>query len=1375
MSILMRDYELSIWDNSKNKEKKIAIIGSPEIFSKARAQEVTLTRNTNGTKSLNFYLYFEYIDTDGEKKVNPYYSLLNTDTKLKLKWKERWYEFVIKSISETTENKRIEYVAEDAFITELSKRGFDVELSTDLENNQGSIFELGERILEKSEWTINKEKSNVKPQIIKDVLVKLKTTSEIKPERKVELDEDDLLIENSNSSIAIPKGKIIYTFYPTLKKKEPYFQFYYLESEKYEISDDGFLVNCPLYIVEDCKYTKENPYFAEKQEITTFKGKRLIRSQKSYYNSKLKKYVKVYSSKNGSEQIGGYTETEYLTDNFVTNLVTNSTDFINDIGWYSVKNNEIEVTSYPNNDAILKILTSGEEIETINYLKLNFDKLNQPQFYNTGIDDNKKLFSKGLYSGQKFVIKLDFGFSKDATLTNFPSSSKFNKTTKVPYSCLKVALATYNYNEDGEPEIEKVLFETNLTNNNDSTFRKVGNYYTAICSNQQKFSQTQLLENNLGVFFSYETTSQSSITNDNIEDYYFYIKDFQIFEYKEKSDGTYYSPNEVLDGEAKIKYSYFYENQEYTTSEDIEYLSQSYSPQSYDEVYYDNFMQIRTIEQKESNYFNLLQTLAETFECWVDFLVEHDEQGYLTLNSEKRPKKEIVFKPFLGKKNWAGFRKGVNLKQVNREINNSQIITKTIVKPNNNEFAPYGFCTIAYSTENPSGESFIYDFSFYENKKLIDKDLLKARLYEKNGLYPTLKKINNELEDITNKYTAKSLEIIHLKSQLQILETQINELSVEIAAAKKDFRVYSGITYKRFLSEDEEFKTEYLQLSGVSDAVIIIVSNTSKLKKIKEEAKRNRQNLEAAEQEYKELDEKIKKLTLQKEEEIFNFEINYSSYIREGVWVSEDYVDHDLYYADAKVIASTSANPQITYNIDVIDVSGLEEFLNYDFDLGDKTYIIDPEFFGYVEINNQKTPRRQEVVVTEIKEVLESPEANKLVIQNYKTQFEDLFQRITATTQQLKLNEGVYNRAAKAFDYNGLTSEVTENSLNNNNFNLTNSSITWAEDGIITSNMTNNHEAIKIANGSIFTSENSENAWASMITPKGINANYIYTGQLDAGVINIVTELKKDENDNLEYAVTMDKDGISMYSYSGKKVPRLRLGKILELNTEQQSTEELYGLQLYNKEGQQTFRTDSNGDITMTGTIHAKDGSFSGTISAKQGIIGGWTIDDAALTHKTLGVIDSIITTQKLDARYTVNSFTTDDWRLIFGLNGIKGNFGVNSSGNLFANGVDIKDGNINFGDIFKITSGKDENGNGDTLSYGLNIKLSKENEDKEVVIESDDRVIGIREKVRDDNGNVITDENGQDKWTWKTILGDLTNATLGGKPLSEYGLSGYG
>ena len=34
---------------------------------------------------------------------------------------------------------------------------------------------------------------------------------------------------------------------------------------------------------------------------------------------------------------------------------------------------------------------------------------------------------------------------------------------------------------------------------------------------------------------------------------------------------------------------------------------------------------IRTIEEKNSNRFNLLQTIAETFECWVKFEVLQDE------------------------------------------------------------------------------------------------------------------------------------------------------------------------------------------------------------------------------------------------------------------------------------------------------------------------------------------------------------------------------------------------------------------------------------------------------------------------------------------------------------------------------------------------------------------------------------------------------------------------------------------------------------------------------------------------------------------------------------------------------------------------------
>jgi hypothetical protein len=36
--------------------------------------------------------------------------------------------------------------------------------------------------------------------------------------------------------------------------------------------------------------------------------------------------------------------------------------------------------------------------------------------------------------------------------------------------------------------------------------------------------------------------------------------------------------------------------------------------------------------------------------------------------------------------------------------------TKLIVKQNNNELAPDGFCTIARAKSNPTGENYLYDF-----------------------------------------------------------------------------------------------------------------------------------------------------------------------------------------------------------------------------------------------------------------------------------------------------------------------------------------------------------------------------------------------------------------------------------------------------------------------------------------------------------------------------------------------------------------------------------------------------------------------------------------------------------------------------------------
>jgi hypothetical protein len=69
------------------------------------------------------------------------------------------------------------------------------------------------------------------------------------------------------------------------------------------------------------------------------------------------------------------------------------------------------------------------------------------------------------------------------------------------------------------------------------------------------------------------------------------------------------------------------------------------------------------------------------------------------------------------------------------------------------------------------------------------------------------------------------------------------------------------------------------------------------------------------------------------------------------------------------------------------------------FDLGDITYVQDPDFFGWEPNKEYQTPRKEEIVVTEMKTFFHSPEKSTIKVQNYRTAFEDLFKRLTTSAQ----------------------------------------------------------------------------------------------------------------------------------------------------------------------------------------------------------------------------------------------------------------------------------------------------------------------------------------------------------------------------------------
>jgi hypothetical protein len=66
----------------------------------------------------------------------------------------------------------------------------------------------------------------------------------------------------------------------------------------------------------------------------------------------------------------------------------------------------------------------------------------------------------------------------------------------------------------------------------------------------------------------------------------------------------------------------------------------------------------------------------------------------------------------------------------------------------------------------------------------------------------------------------------------------------------------------------------------------------------------------------------------------------------------------------------------ISYDIEVLEISQVEGYEGYNFALGDKTYVEDTEFFGWVFKDGVRTPYKEEVIVSEITIDLDAPENN---------------------------------------------------------------------------------------------------------------------------------------------------------------------------------------------------------------------------------------------------------------------------------------------------------------------------------------------------------------------------------------------------------------
>lgn len=1172
--VVMEPAEGDIVVNSFYDEQQLAIIGSNTMSSPARAIEPFFTQRVNGEIILNFSIYYRYYDEEVGKIVNnPFTNLLCNERKVKLKLQRNkytepeWYDFVIKDIQEDSDSDMFSYTTNGLFVNELSKTGFELVFDAELESGQGTVETLGKAALEGSDWQFD----NAEVMVEKNIEVLYAATL------KQNIDCVKT-IDKTKTTVTIPKGKTIYIFYNVLAQKSDFFQFMYFGDIKpHEISD--FLLNGDGVVIDEnnqFSYHIENytgwNYNSQEKELNINipnivvetvlvpstiipRGERIVRRGLTILDPRIDEYVTVYKNEEG-KRIYRYSKVEYPTSSIIQNLLVNGTNFSSSAGWES--------------DGTFNYVlpTVGEQISDTEfglsqcYLDFHFNEDNG-KILNTGIYDNRFQIDN-FKKDEEYVLKWDkvaHAYDNDA-----------NDDLTVVLTGYKVNLETKKYEFISEEE----LFRFSLKGVSGKETLKI-----------PKNLSTDVINSRVGIFFIKKKKTISK--NNEGKDVYNPIKfkEIQFFKKELDKNDEIIIPGTPVESKVVTKYYYYdpIENENATSKEELVNVHIE-PPTGFTLAYDEDFNKNRAISVRESNRFNIIQTICETFECWADFKIGHEKNGrisheqvweeikgeelsigdcyfnsadlsapqFVTATNKddeseggflqktfyrraNKKDKKVGFRQYIGRDNSVGFKYGINLNSIQRNINSDQIVTKIIVKDNSNEYAKNGACSISRADDSPTKENFLFNFDYYIKQGLLGYSEITNDLYlasnQHLNYYNKLRRLNALNQSNIEELNGIKESILTNESNLTVYQTTREEARIACDEELRDLKEYLGLggdasneevirVAKERIELDKENNETYSDLTAESRLMKVNMLETKyknylKLEQdtrlqlgIDEEGKivETTGEIEGLKPKERRLSKQIDRILVEKALLNKKFYEKYSRFIQEGSWISDEYMDDNLYYFDAEGVLYTSSRPQISYTINVLDLSPLEGYEVYSYKIGDKTHIEDTEFFGWKIVDYRKVPVREEVIVSEYIMYFDSPERNVITVQNYKTQFEDLYQRITATTNSLQFHSGEYGRAAAVVQSDGtIESGALQNSLLTSSYileNAKNQSVVWDDTGITTTNLSNANEIVRITSGAIAISNNGGETWTSAITGYGINANYIAAGSIDVSKVRIM-------------------------------------------------------------------------------------------------------------------------------------------------------------------------------------------------------------------------------------------------------------------------------
>ena len=1512
--LLIKPYEISAWEDELTQdgefiEHKLAVIGSNTMTGLNKVYNPVFNKKANGEKTLTFSLKYKYFDPykENEDVVNPFVGLLTNERKVKLHYDDEWYEFIIKEHSESSDGLEWTYTCTDAFVLELSKRGYNITFDTELNNNQGTARELAEETLKDTEWRIPDEGVDNFKQLVAEPIYKatLNSVSGIE------------IINASGDGTEIPGASAsIYLFYSYVKNQSGKFVQFIIrdENREYIIDDKNVITDTNFRIETELVYNKDDNDIITFKTVdgitiitvgdieTKYQANRLAYNQLTTYDPVMQRTVDRFDA--AGHEVYRYIDYVYTTSDIVINYITNGDNFnvLEDgtlQGWNPYVDstdtiNKLELVTKPELGAGAQLADLATLSQIEGFLKVHFNGALTTNYenavFNSGIENNASAL-KSIAKGDKFVFRWRAGKGEIDTLqpenrlrllvakytqdspTRFGYYYKhIDKNNIILDFTLEegqeldvlnniIEGGTLEQGEDGKYNyvIDTVVqspstkyIYVNSADNQEYVWSgltgdfelKNGNnylpYYYLVAEAQKAISNTSLKDptEKFGIFIyttGVDTTTevdeetQETIATINP----IYIQDIQLTRYIPDSGNN---DKPIVMGNIPVATStsteyYYLKPAEGSAAEDVimytsaEELAASLGISVDDIValYNEDSIKNLTISASKSNCFDILQTIAETFECWIDLVVEHDEFGYITYTDDM-PNKFVYLREYAGDNNYTGFKYGINLNSIERTINSDEFVTKLIVDQSQSEYVDEGYVSIGLAPSNISKESYILNFDYYYNQGLLNKEMaepdrlnfisevadLNLQIQEKEKTRRDLEASMTALGSKRNVYTeliataqdsqTESLgdfETLTNRTYSEYQELQKNGTSYEgdIYILTEDTEVQEGKQYYILVIVEEENTFEEVEepsgdpeaqgwyeilpdfteedtivdLVGmiyVSSATInnysgLLTNIESEYWKVRQEL-RGVENytfkiwaaIDANEQRHvylelndylpgfsfefedstyesdvstkyfdiisetgnefifnapynylvKDVDDNVITSYVMNDSSVVNFKINYigvepvggvaleikelqeekndlttdfnnkySRYIQEGTWNSTDYIDSELYYLDALQVSNTSAQPTVSYTINVVEVSELEGLEGYLFDAGDKTYVEDTEFFGW-HIDNIGTeqepefiytPAKEEVIVSEVEWHLDEADKNTITVQNYKTRFEDFFQRISATVQTVQYNEATYAKISSLVDPDGtINQDVLLDSLNNisgRQYSLTsNGSVIINDDVILIQNLTNPANRVIINSEGIRVSSDGGNNWATAIDGQGINIGAVYTGTLNTNEVIIgsrdnpsfrwdksgISAFKYDANNSetpydlqtyvrydqyglygikedsgfkaqslqdvlnkAHFAVTWDgffirnsyEDGgkVSITSdndfqvIDGTNTERIKIGSLGIDENENR----IYGINISDKNGNSILNTNNDGDLTITGTINATAGEFSGSVN----------------------------------------------------------------------------------------------------------------------------------------------------------------------------------